>query len=471
MKKSRVRLYLLLLLSTFLSVLVLLPFHICMRLSGSLLSLPFFDTQNGTGLLVVLVVVLSALQIGLLSGVRIRNCSVNVLSYFMERGVRFRFVLALFFAFVTCSLSFLMGLALGGEAPSVFMGAIIFAGVFSLAKEDQKRLLRAIKVGSCVGFSLAFMNPLAGILYSFVPNKFEKGYLKKEWKLILEGCLCAVFGFFLYGALKGLIYFDTYQGAFWKAYLFNEFQISVLALPIASLRHYWIFLLIAVLAALLGYLYVHGLGFFRKLLWKEKRSTYVISAFGAVLLIPLLHRFFPLSLGTGASIIESSEELLNASLASVAALLGVRLLFTFFSLTSHFSGGCLIPTLAIGSLLGTTFSLLLKMAIPLSEGECLLIVYSFTLSFFAVVTNKRSGVLALTLSFGPSPALLLSIVPSLLLEWLLGTKLKGFSSLAQAFAKSDIQNSSYAQTLWCHYPYCSPMFEDIWEERNISRRP
>ena len=142
--KSKGKLIFLLSLASFLSAGVLLPFHIFMRWSNQVLSYDYFGSGLGFSFFIVLVSSLAVLEISLLSTVRIRNSSVPVLSYFMERGVHFRFIKAIIFSFLTCTFSFLMGLALGGEAPSVFMGAVSFALVFSFAEENQERLLRAI---------------------------------------------------------------------------------------------------------------------------------------------------------------------------------------------------------------------------------------------------------------------------------------------------------------------------------------
>ncbi|HBB05005.1 MAG TPA: hypothetical protein DCZ41_00135, partial [Firmicutes bacterium] len=103
--------------------------------------------------------------------------------------------------------------------------------------------------------------------------------------------------------------------------------------------------------------------------------------------------------------------------------------------------------------------------LPLSEEETLLISFTFMLSFFASVSDKRSSVLALVFSFGPNPSLIIALLPSFAFEYLMHKKVKNFASLSTIFAKSDIENNAFARTLWRHYPYCSPMFEDIWERR------
>ncbi len=463
--KSKGKLIFLLSLASFLAVGVLLPFHIFMKYSNKVLSYDYFSDGLGFSFLIVLVASLAVIEIRMLSTVRIRNSSVPVLSYFMERGVHFRFIKAIIFSFVTCTLSFLMGLALGGEAPSVFMGAVCFAFVFSFSEESKERLLRAIKVGSCVGFSLAFMNPIAGILFSFVPNKFEKGYFKKEYKLILEGSICAIMSYLLYACLKGLIYWPEYKDNFGAAFIFNDFQWDVLEIPWSALKQYWIPLLIAPLSFGLAYAYAKGLGFFRHLLWREKTWTYVFSIIGAIVLIPFCRYYFPLSLGSGAKLIEENVTLLTEGLGALALLFFVRLFLTFFSFTSHFSGGNIIPSLAIGNLFGVLFAGILQLLLPLSEEETLLISFTFMLSFFASVSDKRSSVLALVFSFGPNPSLIIALLPSFAFEYLMHKKVKNFASLSTIFAKSDIENNAFARTLWRHYPYCSPMFEDIWERR------
>lgn len=468
--KSKVRLSLLLLISSTITVVLLLPFHILMRLCGSFPIQDFAKDSFGLVPFMCVIVCLAIIQIHLSSFCRIRNASVPVLCYFMKKGVHFRFFKAIAVCFLTCLCSFVMGLALGGEAPSVFMGAIVFAFVFSFEDESQERLLRAIRVGAAVGFSLAFMNPIAGVLFSFAPEKWGKHYLKTNYKLFLEGILCSFFAYALYGTMKGLIYFQDYKNAFYQAFLFVDFQADLFNVSIASLTHYWIYLVMIPFALGFGYLYVHGLKGLRALLWREKPITYAVSFFGALILLPLCNYLNLLSLGTGAKLIEENFLLLEKGWLIFMELFLLRLVLTGFSLTSHFQGGNIIPSLGVGMLLGVMFAGALEaMGLPLNEETMRLISFSFMLAFFSAMSHKQTATFALALSFGPAPALLLAIAPALIASYFLSNKIKSDVSLSEAFAESDIKNCAYAKALWSHYPYCSPMFEDIWDHRFTQR--
>lgn len=467
--KSKIRLSLLLLAST-LTVVILLPFHILMKLCSSFPIQEFAKESYGLVPFMCVIVCLAITQMHISSFCRIRNASVSVLCYFMKKGIHFHFFKAIAACFVTCLCSFTMGLALGGEAPSVFMGAIIFAFVFSFVDDSEERLLRAIRVGAAVGFSLAFMNPIAGVLFSFAPEKWGEGYLKKNHKLFLEGILCSLFAYALYGTVKGLIYFQDYQNAFYKAFLFADFQFDLLNTGIASLTHYWVYIVMIPFALGLGYLFVHSLKGLRGVLWKEKPFTYAISFFGALLLLPLCNYLNPLSLGTGAKLIEENCLLLEKGWLVFIELFFLRLLLTEFSLTSHFQGGNIIPSLGIGMLLGVMFTGALQaMGLSLNEETTRLIAFSFMLAFFSAVSHKQTATFALALSFGPSPSLLLALIPALLTSYFLSNIIKSDVSLGEAFASSDIKNCAYAKALWSHYPYCSPMYEDIWDDRFTER--
>lgn len=463
MKKTRLRLSLLLILATLLSVLILLSFHILMKHSSFFMKLDFFSSPLGIVILLVSILFLGLFQFSLLSTCRIRNESVSVVTFFVSKGLKIRYLKGIIICFLTCLSSFLMGLALRGEAPSVYMSALSFGLVFSFSKQDEARLTRAIKVGASVGFSLAFANPLAGILFSFIPFKWHKTYFKNEYKLIIEGCLCSILGYLFYSCLKGLIYFNDYQNCFYKAFLFNEFNFSLLSLPMSSLTHYWIFILIPLICLPLGYLFVHLLGFLRYYHWKEKACTYLISLLGALFFISLFRYYVPASLGTGTYLIESNIALLEKGIISVLEIFLARLILIFFSFSSHFSGGNIIPTLSLGNIMGVLFSYLFSLALNLDNNTMLLIAYTFMLSFFCFVSNKKEVSLALLLSFGPSVPLLLSILPSVILEYFAEKYIKGFISLNKEFATRDIKNNAYAKTLWRHYPLYKSEYEEIWE--------
>lgn len=86
-------------------------------------------------------------------------------------GRRPRYLAAISTAFLASLLSMAMGLALGGEAPSSYMGGAIFSAVHLLSfRRDPSRgsaeAEEALTLGAGVGFGLAFQNPLAGALLS-----------------------------------------------------------------------------------------------------------------------------------------------------------------------------------------------------------------------------------------------------------------------------------------------------------------
>ncbi len=463
MKKAKIRLIILLILATLLSVFVLLSFHILMKKSSFFINLDFFSSPIKVVFLFVSILFLGLFQLSLLSTCRIRNESVSVVTFFVSKGLKIRYLKGILICFLTCLSSFLMGLALGGEAPSVYMSSLCFGLVFSFSRQDETRLTRAIKVGASVGFSLAFANPLAGIFYSFIPSKWHKSYFKNEYKLIIEGCLCSILGYLLYSSLKGLLYFNDYKDCFYKAFLFNEFNNSLFNLSLSSLSNYWIFILIPLICLPLGYLFVHFLGLLRFYHWKEKAYTYLISLLGALVLISLFRLYIPSCLGTGAAIIETNLAYLEKGIVYVLELFLARLILILFSFSSHFSGGNIIPTLSIGNIMGVIFSYLFSLALNLDSNEMLLITYAFMLSFFCFVSNKREASLALLLSFGPSLPLFLALLPSIFIEFFAEKYIKGFISLNKEFATRDIKNNSYAKTLWRHYPLYRREYEEIWE--------
>ena len=119
------------------ATLVLFPFHYLMRKVALLPSLPYFEGPIGKVFYLALIFLLAYADLFFVTLIRGRNESSEILGKFVRRGIPLRYLADLLVVFLCCLLSFSIGIALGAEAPSVFMSSLIFGMVFSRGKKDR----------------------------------------------------------------------------------------------------------------------------------------------------------------------------------------------------------------------------------------------------------------------------------------------------------------------------------------------
>lgn len=437
------------LLSGLIATIVLFAFHYLMRQVSWLYRYPWFETPEGGALYFFILLLLCLLQLFAITCMRDRNESADVLSTFVSVGVKVEYGKDVGLVFLCCLCSFASGFALGAEAPSVFMSCLIFGGVFDLLYHSKAMSKSGIRIGGAIGFALAFQNPLAGLANSFAGNIFARSYKKGEWRVVCSSLLAVLFCYLLYSCLKLLVYQADYGPDWFRAFLWNDYSFSLSQFGFASLSScFWLFLL-PLITFPLAYIYVKAASFFRDWLWRDNALSYWLSLIIGVLFCFLLAMFLPSALGTGANYFEV-EGYLQMAMGPLLLLLFLRLLFTFFSFSSHFSGGNIIPTLGIGALIG----IVLARVFPV-EGYEQLFAMSFALSFFGFVTFNPLLSLSLVFSFGFSPALFIVLLPTAILPFLGFNRIRGFSSLSRSLASKDIGHRSYAASRFLLFPYSS----------------
>lgn len=438
------------LLAGVIATVILFPFHYLMRIVASFPGLDYFSSFESATLFFLILFLLGYLQLSAIILLRDRNESSEVLSTFIGIGVHVEYVKDIVVIFLCCLCSFASGFALGAEAPSVFMSSLVFGAIFTWLYKSPAMSKAGIRVGGAIGFSLAFHNPLAGLANSFAINIFHRAKKKGEWKIILSSCITVLLTHLLYSLFRYWAYRDSFGSAWWRAFVFHDYNQGLEEFGFASLANVWWLSFLPLITMPLSYIYVKLGSLSRKYLWQDNGVSYLLSLLCGVLLCFALAYFLPKSLGTGAAYFESIRELLGYTVGGLLLLLLIRFAFTLFSFSSHFSGGNIIPSLGFGALFAI---FLLRLSPSLASGYEYLFVYAFALSFFGFLTGNGLLPLVLVFSFGFSPALLVVLLPSGLATIFLSSRVRGFTSLSRALSMADSRHHSFASSRFRLYPF------------------
>lgn len=254
----------------------------------------------------------------------------------------FRWLRNLIGVFVMSLCSFLIGVPLGNEGPSVQMGVSVGGGLLAPMGKRQKGWGRyAMTGGACVGFATATGAPISGILFAV-----EEAHERVSPVLLMVATVSVVFGRITSECLSPLL--GVSQALFHVP--------STLALGIGDL---WLPILIGLAFGLFATLFLkyhqYMRAFVQKTLKKVGNTYKIFAVFFLTVVLGLLSTSF---VSTGHAFVES----LFATRAVwwfLLAALAVRSTLTLFANVSGVTGGIFLPTIAIGvalaALLGELF--------------------------------------------------------------------------------------------------------------------
>ena len=219
--------------------------------------------------------------------------------------------------------AFFAAFLLGSEGPSIAIGGSSAAIINNISKEEDKELVAS---GGSAAFCCAFASPLAGITHLIEENK---KYMKSPL-FLLKGSVIIVLSF--------LISYLIYPHELLPFYECNK-------LPII---YYLYFILLIALSIAVGKLYSLMIIVVKKLSLKSNFMQYLTPLLLVVFM--LLKVYCPYLSGNGSL-------MFNLSIIDLGILmLGVTLIFRIFgtalSVSSHTSGGVVLPMLAVGALSG-----------------------------------------------------------------------------------------------------------------------
>jgi len=253
------------------------------------------------------------------------------------RGIiPFKWVRNLIGIFTMSLVSFLIGVPLGNEGPSVQMGTAIGRGsVFSFGKKFRAWDRYSMTGGACAGFSVATGAPISGVIFAV-----EEAHQRISPMILMIASTSVMFASITTEILAPILGVSKS--------LFPAIQ-----LPALSVKDVWIPMTIGVAVGMfavvfLGY-YRLIFAFFNKTLKKIPHGFKIFFVFVLTLV-----------LGIGSySYVSTGHELIlhlfngNTAIGALVLLLVIRSTLTLCANTNRVTGGIFLPLLAVGALVSS----------------------------------------------------------------------------------------------------------------------
>ncbi len=385
--------------------LIIYSFQSLSHLVNNLNNLFKVDNVLYISLYSILVLVLSIIELVIVFFYEKKEDNLSSLSLRNKKTKKKFLLFKILIIFITCLISFFIGLALGEEGPSVLIGSIIGLIVGRIACKDEEEV-KLTSLGGAIGFSLAFLNPVAGLLkyhkYNENNSKSIREYLRVIYSLVLSyGLLSLLKGDFHY-----FLYFDI------------DFKINT---SVAL-----IFLILPFIIFILSFIFKRSCKRINKLINKNKIVSYIIYPLVIVIISILLKIYYPSLKGSGSSIIDNI--LTITSLSSLLIYLLIRFIFLILSFTSKFKGGIVIPSVTLGFLIGRFIASFIDYYfLPLSNDELLAISIISGCLFYSFTFKELYVGASLIFSFGNPLVLLPPLIISISISYILFKKLPIYS--------------------------------------------
>jgi len=250
----------------------------------------------------------------------------------LRRIVSFKWLKTLVGVFVSSLTSFLIGVPLGNEGPSVLMGTAVGKGsVDVLPKKHSVWSKYSMTGGACAGFAIATGAGFSGILFAV-----EEAHQRVSPAILLVGCISVLFATLTANLISPLL------GVSVKL-------LPQLTLVTMSLKDVWIPIVIGVAMGLFSVLFLKYYHLIAKFVNKNLKK------------LPLTLKIFivfAITLGVGLvsfSFVSTGHELIvslltqNVGVVFLIIILIIRTTLTLFANTNRITGGIFLPILAIGA--------------------------------------------------------------------------------------------------------------------------
>ena len=259
------------------------------------------------------------------------------------RGIiTFKWLRTLLWVFSLSLTSFLFGVPLGNEGPSVQMGTAIGRGsVYTFAKKHRAWDRYSMTGGACAGFAVATGAPISGILFSI-----EEAHQRISPMIITV-------------ASSSVLFANITTKLLCPLFGIREELFDILDLPALNLKDYWLPLVIGLCVGLFSVLFLYYYRVLDKLhdkvLARVPHSVKMFVIYTVTVLVGIASFAF---ISTGHELIVEIGMGHYAIWFLIVVLL-VRTTLTLSANASGITGGTFIPVLAIGalvaSIMGKTF--------------------------------------------------------------------------------------------------------------------
>ena len=253
--------------------------------------------------------------------------------------------------FAACLLTIFMGLPIGAEGPSAFIGACVGDGVAMTLKRNEMIKRYQITGGACTGLAVASNAPLTGIIFAF-----EEAHKRFTPEVFICSFSSVVFGMLARFGIYSLLGLEIRNS--FSSYVFHELSWKTYAFVVVA----------ALVCALLGVLF-HKCSFklrglFKKIRLKKQKYAHFLQIGIAVVLGGVVCMLAPSVMGGGHSFIESLGTFGGTQEAGVASTFGLsitwtlvialvlRFIITSVNVASGIPCGIFIPIIAMGACVG-----------------------------------------------------------------------------------------------------------------------
>ena len=252
---------------------------------------------------------------------------------FLRGLISFRWLRNIVGVFALSLTSFLVGVPLGNEGPSVQMGTSVGKAALAPFGKKQKAWGRyAMTGGACVGFTAATGAPISGVMFAV-----EEAHERISPMILLIATVSVVFGRITTELISPLLGISVM--------LFPEMELLAM-----GIQDMWIPVVVGVASGLAAVLFLKYYRMVRNFAQKTLGKVKSVYKFFAIFLLTLAFGL------VSSSFISTGHELIlglfegHIALYMIALILLVRATLTLFANVNGVTGGIFLPTLAIGAL-------------------------------------------------------------------------------------------------------------------------
>lgn len=257
------------------------------------------------------------------------------------RGIlSFRWLRTLLTTFFATSITYMTGLSLGSEGPSIQIGASLSTGACKAFKTPQHVQGAMVTGGAAAGLATAFNAPLTGIVFAV-----EEVHKKFSPILFVSVAIAVLFSNIITRILRNVMGFKL---------LLLDFG----ALPEIPLKFVWALFLLGIVIGIFALLFNKLIFKANKLTGKFKKIPLSVRMITAFVLSGVLGLIFIDSLGGGHHLIEKVGNM-DYDTQMLVLLFVVKLFLIIVCFSSGATGGLFIPMLTLGALLGGIMAKLL----------------------------------------------------------------------------------------------------------------
>ncbi len=262
---------------------------------------------------------------------------------FIRKGTTFSWIKNALLIPVSALLTFLSGVPLGNEGPSVQIGCAIGQGTSKIMSRKNRDLDKYIMTsGACAGFGTATSAPLSAILFSI-----EEIHQKFSLKVLLPVIISTAFAY-VTNLLSGYVFgVDT-----------QLFGVNIDA--ILPLKFIWISIVVGVFSGLCSVGFYSLCKLYENI---EKKALHKVKLFVRIeivlLIVGAFGLFSQMYIGTGHDIAHHLLEGENAGILLMIFALIFRTIMLVVANKTGITGGLFVPSLALGALLGEIVAQLL----------------------------------------------------------------------------------------------------------------